>query len=253
MMLASTSGPAAHFVLEALAYVLGARAYWRAAGQDSVADRADRLLLLGSAIVGALLGSKLLHVGEHFGYLVAQSKPELWLAGKSVLGGFLGGTLATEIAKRSIGWRRPTGDAWVPALAVGLIVGRLGCQLSGTWDQTYGIPNDLPWAWDYGDGIGRHPTALYEIVLVAAAYGISRQRALTTHAGARFALFLLLYCLIRLGLEFLKPPFGAAAPDSPDVDLHGGLTAIQWAALFGTAWFGALLRKRLAAPMESPS
>ena len=96
------------------------------------------------------------------------------MGGKLVLGGFIGGTLGVEITKKAIDWTKTTGDPWVPALAVGLIIGRLGCQFSGTWDQTYGIPTALPWAWDYGDGIGRHPTGFYEIPLVGIAYGLTR-------------------------------------------------------------------------------
>jgi prolipoprotein diacylglyceryltransferase len=136
------------------------------------------------------LGSKLLHVAQHFDHLMARNDAALWLAGKSILGGFLGGTLGVEIGKRLIGWHAPTGDAWVPALAAGLIVGRVGCQLSGTWDQTYGTPTALPWAWDYGDGVGRHPVSLYEVVLVAAAYLASRAAGLRRHAGAAFAAFM---------------------------------------------------------------
>lgn len=244
-MLHSTAGPQAHFFFEALAYLVGGRLYWRAAKGHAPGDWGDRLLLLGLTVFGALLGSKLLHVAQHFEYLMARADLESWLAGKSILGGFLGGTLGAELGKRLIGWRAPTGDAWVPALAAGLVLGRLGCQLSGTWDQTYGTPTALPWAWEYGDGIGRHPTALYEIVLVLAAYTASRAQRLRAHAGASFAAFMLAYCLIRLGLEYLKPPFGPAAADALPATLHAGLSAIQWAALLGLTWYGLLLRRRL--------
>jgi hypothetical protein len=51
--------------------------------------------------------------------------------------------------------------------------------------------------------------------------------------------------MIRFGLEWAKPPFGALAPGTLPVALYGGLTAIQWAALVGVAWFGWMLRRRL--------
>lgn len=244
-MLHSTAGTQAHFVLELLAYAVGARVYWRCLDRNTLPPMPDRLLLLGAAILGAFVGSKLLHVAEHFDTLVARDDAALWLAGKSVLGGFLGGTLGSEIAKKLLHWTRPTGDAWVPALAAGLIIGRIGCQLSGTWDQTYGTPTALPWAWDYGDGIGRHPTALYEIVLVALSYACTRHALFQRAPGAPFAVFMLLYCASRLGLECLKPPFGAAAIDALPVMQAAGFTAIQWAAIIGIFWYGALLRMRL--------
>lgn len=241
----SSSGTETHLVLEMLAYFLGARVFFSGFKNAPRPNFQDGMLLLGSTIFFALLGSKLLHIAEHFHFLAAQSGVAPWLAGKSVLGGFLGGTFGSELAKKLTGWRTPTGDAWVPALALGLIVGRLGCQLSGTWDQTYGTPTALPWAWNYGDGLGRHPTGLYEILLVALAYGVSRLAFLQKFQGASFAMFLLLYCLIRFGLEWLKPPFGAAASGSMPVSLYAALTAIQWAAVLGAVWYGLLLHKRL--------
>jgi prolipoprotein diacylglyceryltransferase len=246
-MLHSLSGQAPHFLLELLAYAVGARLYWSAArSQPMPADLGDRLALIAGAACGAFAGSKLLHVLEHLPALVEANELVLWMAGKSLLGGLLGGTLGVELVKRSIKWTRPTGDAWVGALAAGIMVGRVGCQLSGLWDLTYGGPTSLPWAWDYGDGIGRHPTAAYEIVLVGLLWAaLARWR--TAAPGARFAAFILGYCAIRFGLELMKPPFAGPAPGTLPVALYAGLTAIQWAALGGAAYFAASLRRRLAA------
>ncbi len=221
--------------------------YWYFAKADSIKpSKTDRLCLLAGAIFGAAVGSKGLHVLEHLPALIARDDMALWLGGKSVLGGFLGGTIGVEIAKKLVGWRASTGDVWVPALAVGLIVGRIGCQFSGTWDGTYGSPTALPWAWDYGDGIGRHPTAFYEIILVLSlACVVWRYRRLRAASGARFAAFLMGYCIIRFGLEFLKPPFGLAANGALPVALYMSLTAIQWAAIVGIIGYSCLLKYRL--------
>lgn len=240
-----------HVVLEALAYFVGARVYWlNARRQPSPPRRVDRWLLLGAAIFGAALGSKALHALEHLPALLERGDASLWLGGKSVLGGFLGGTLGVELAKKAIGWTRSTGDAWVPALAVGLALGRLGCQLSGLWDQTYGTVTTLPWAWDYGDGLGRHPVALYEALLVLALWALVRRR--WAHApGATFAAFLAGYCALRFGLEFLKPPFGPAAAGTLPSMRVAGLTAIQWAAVLGVTANTALWRHRVRAAADS--
>ena len=233
-----------HLIFETLAYFVAARVYWRA--QPALQPLpADRFLLLACAIFGAALGSKGLHVFEHLPTLLARHDMALWIGGKSVLGGLLGGTLGVELAKRTIGWRAPTGDAWVAPIVVGLVIGRLGCQLSGLWDQTYGNPTSLPWGWDYGDGIARHPVAAYEMIGVTLLYV-----AVTTRwhdrPGARFAALLFGYSALRFVLEYLKPPFGPLAPDTLPVALYAGLTAIQWAAVAGCAWYGLLLRRRLA-------
>lgn len=246
----SLPGHAAHLLLEWLAYGVGARVYWvTARGLPRPAAWIDRMALLAGAVFCAALGSKALHVLEHLPYLLEHGTPELWLGGKSVLGGFIGGTLGVEAAKRMIGWRRSTGDAWVPALAAGLVIGRIGCQLSGLWDQTYGNPASVPWGWDYGDGIARHPTAAYEIILLVGLYALVRARWSAT-PGARFAAFLGGYCLIRFLLEFLKPPFGPLAEGTLPTAWYGGLTAIQWAALAGMAGYSWLftLRTRPSKP-----
>jgi len=236
-------GPLPHAVLEALAYFVGARVYWTAARGQPSPQGVDRWLLFGFAVFGAALGSKGLHALEHWPTLVERGDVALWLGGKTVLGGFLGGTLGVELGKKVIGWKQSTGDAWVPAITVGLVLGRLGCQSAGLWDQTYGNVTSLPWAWDYGDGVGRHPVALYEVLLVLALFAAVRRR--WTAPGATFAAFMAGYCALRFGLEFLKPPFGPVAGDTLPTALVYGLTAIQWAAVFGFAAYAALWRHRL--------
>ena len=225
--------------------MLGARVYWSQASRTPQPPAIlDRWRLLACLLFGAAVGSKALHVLQHLGYFLHEAPRWEFLRGKSILGGLLGGTLGTELGKRWIGWNASTGDAWVPAIATGLIVGRLGCQFSGLWDGTYGIPTDLPWAWDYGDGMPRHPAALYEILAVAVCWGLVRR--LPSHAsGARFAAFLAGYCLIRLGVDAVKPPFGGDLPLGTPVTLHAGLTAIQWVALLGFfAYVGLYTHRR---------
>ncbi|CAN5225587.1 hypothetical protein BH09PSE6_BH09PSE6_03030 [soil metagenome] len=256
-ILHSTQGVAAHTVFEVLAYFVGARVYWlRAARSPRPSQAADRWLLVASVVFGAALGSKTLHVLEHLPWLLEQGTRDDWLSGKSVLGGFIGGTLAVELCKHAIGWRQSTGDAWVLPLAIGLCIGRIGCQLSGTWDQTYGIPTSLPWGWDYGDGVARHPTGLYEIVSVIVLT-VPLMARFRRHAGARFAAFMTGYCAIRLAIDFLKPPFGGgdggAAAGSLPVASVGGLSAIQWAACAGLVGYGLLLRHRLGDARALPA
>jgi prolipoprotein diacylglyceryltransferase len=88
--------------------------------------------------------------------------------------------------------------------------------------------------------------ALYEILLVALLFfNVWFLPALRRSPGARFAAFLLLYCTIRIGLEFLKPPFGISATGTLSVALYHGMTAIQWASVVGAIGYLFLLRFRL--------
>jgi len=237
------STPLVHVGLEWLAYLLSAQVYLRTRRKSPIeVSKVDQMLLLSCTIIAAALGALSLHIAESWSW-VSQQPTQAWISGKSVLGGLLGGTLGTEFGKRLVNWRHSTGDAWVPALGIGLVVGRIGCQLSGTWDMTYGSPTGASWGWNYGDGIPRYPTALMEALAVLAMWAWLRRRS-WSRSGQMFNAFLLGYCLLRFFIDFLKPPFGAAAADATvPLDLFLGLTAIQWTALAGAAWMTSRLRR----------
>ena len=108
--------------------------------------------------------------------------------------------------------------------------------------MTYGSPTGVPFGWDYGDGVLRYPTALLEIIAVAALW-LTIRKVSWSRPGQQFNAFLLGYCVIRFVLEFLKPPFGAPAIGGTiPVDLFLGLTAIQWMALVGAGWMAYRMR-----------
>ena len=84
------------------------------------------------------------------------------MSGKTIVGGLIGGLFAVEWVKRQIGEKSSTGDLFAAPIALGVAIGRIGCFLGGLPDGTYGTPTSLPWGVDFGDGIPRHPTQLYE-------------------------------------------------------------------------------------------
>jgi prolipoprotein diacylglyceryltransferase len=128
-----------------------------------------------------------------------------------------------EIAKKVSGIERRTGDLFALPLCVGIAVGRVGCLLAGLTDDTYGKPTALPWAVNLGDGIGRHPVQVYEILfLTLLGFVISTKAVLPE--GARFRIFLGGYLVWRVVIDFLKPQ-----------PLIGGMNLIQWCCLAGIA------------------
>jgi prolipoprotein diacylglyceryltransferase len=159
-----------------------------------------------------------------------------WLGGKTIVGGLLGAILGVETAKHLLRWPASTGDGFVIPLAAALAIGRIGCQLSGVSDLTYGNVTELPWGWDYGDGLARHPTAIYEILGVGALAWWA-MRARLSRSGDRFRAFVVGYLLLRFGLEFLKPPFGRSAVGVITPERWGSLSAIQWACVAGLAYY----------------
>ena len=235
-------GPLAHLWLELLAYAVGAQWYRLNVRRSppSVARPAplQRWAVVAGALFGAAVGSKLLYVLQYLPALM--NEPALtWWSGKTIAGGLLGGLVGVEVAKSATGWRLSTGDAFVAPLLAGIVIGRLGCQLAGLEDLTYGGVTNLPWGWDYGDGLRRHPVALYEalaLLLLAGALSASRAR-LARVSGDRFRAFMVCYLLLRIALDFLKPPHTPPAPGLLVPALYGPLTAIQWACVAGLAYY----------------
>jgi phosphatidylglycerol---prolipoprotein diacylglyceryl transferase len=220
-----------HLLCEVLAYSLGYRFYTvlRARTADPISDQGRQWIFVGAAL-GALLGSRALGLLEHPHELL--HPPGGWLyyfTNKTIVGGFLGGLVGVELTKKYLGIRTSSGDLMVFPLLLGLAIGRLGCHLSGLTDGTFGTPTRLPWGIDFGDGIARHPTNLYEIgflALLALGLWLLERRGPLPN-GRRFELFLAGYLLFRLLIEFLKP--------APAAWL--GLTAIQWACVAGLGYY----------------
>lgn len=218
------SHPLLHTVFETLGYALGYAFYRRARGRagDILSDE-QRWLIIGSSAIGALIGSRLLGLLEE-----APGRAMTWQAlylpgGKTVVGGLLGGWMAVEVVKRVRHIRSRTGDLFVIPLCLGIAIGRIGCFLAGLADDTYGTPTTLPWAIDFGDGIPRHPTQLYEILFLAAlALVLDRYNQRAHVEGSTFRLFLAAYLLWRLMIDLIKP--------QPHVF---GLNIIQWACVLG--------------------
>ncbi|MFD2720776.1 prolipoprotein diacylglyceryl transferase [Hymenobacter monticola] len=229
-------GPArlpVHLLCEVLAYALGYRLYQRlrAGHPDRISDAHRQWIFVGAA-AGALLGSRLLGLLEHPELLVHPPGGSLYyFTNKTIVGGFLGGLIGVEITKKRLGVTASSGDLMVFPIILGLAIGRLGCFFSGLEDGTYGTATALPWGINFGDGVRRHPTNLYEILFLGALglglWALERQRGPLAN-GRRFQLFLSSYLLFRLLVEFIKPT--AALPGL-------GLTAIQWACVAGLGYY----------------
>jgi phosphatidylglycerol---prolipoprotein diacylglyceryl transferase len=212
-----------------------------------------RWALIAAAVAGAALGSKLLFWFED---------PELtWhnlhnvaylMGGKTIVGALVFGVVFVELIKLYIGVDESTGDLYAIPLALGIAIGRIGCFLTGLSDNTYGTSTTLPWSINFGDGIPRHPTQLYEIAFLlllipilyrilkrsTAATWVPNSSRLLSKAGIRplpndrppmtdfvsgdaFKFFMVAYLSFRLVCDFIKP--------YPTVFL--GLGGIQWACL----------------------
>jgi phosphatidylglycerol---prolipoprotein diacylglyceryl transferase len=128
--------------------------------------------------------------------------------GRSILGAILGGIIVAESYKAIYGIRGSTGAVFVLPLAIAIAIGRIGCFLAGLPDYTYGTPTNLPWGFDFGDRLSRHPVQLYESFVMAGFalfYYLWLRRRPVDAASYGFYLFAAVYGAQRFLWEFLKP------------------------------------------------
>lgn len=144
-------------------------------------------------------------------------------------GGLIGGSLAGVVYV----WLKKIkpmafADLVTPPLLIGLVLGRIGCFLTGC---CYGKPCKLPWAVQFPNPHQTyphflHPTQLYEsglaFVLLLGILGVSKlpfsQRLLD---GWQFSIFLIGYGIIRFVVEMYRG----------DALLIGPFSASQWISL----------------------
>lgn len=202
------------------------------------------------AIFGGMIGSRLLFIFENFRAFLADPLSMVFsTTGFSVLGGYI---LALALCI----WRvRSSGepffkiaDIYVPGMALGYAIGRLGCIVAG--DGCYGIPCNLPWAMSFPEGlvstlsaensslsatfsqlfpgqpvpvdIHVHPTPLYESLSTTFLLIILLFAAWRPGSGRRFAFFLTWFGVSRFFVEYIRlNPF-----------IYWGLSSSQFLSLF---------------------
>jgi len=195
-----------HLILEYLAFFLGYRYYaYLKKHQKDIISSTNRLYIILGAAIGSLFGSRIVGLLEH---------PQLWsqksmvylLNVKTIMGGLFGGLLGVELAKKIIGEKHSSGDLFTLPIILGIFIGRIGCFLSGVNEFTYGKETNFFMGMDLGDGLLRHPVALYELLFLLILFFILKKyNKKIKERGDLFKLFMLLYFGFRFGIEFLKP------------------------------------------------
>jgi len=197
-----------HLALEYLAFFIAFRYYivLRKKSVDNISSN-NRLSIIIGAIFGALFLSRVIAFFEN---------PLLhyehgWISilnNKTIMGGLFGGLLGVELAKKIIGEKQSSGDLFTLPIIFGIVIGRLGCFLAGIKEFTFGTETSSFLGMDLGDGLQRHPIALYEIVFLIFLFVFIKQRKkrpLKLENGNYFKLFMVSYFGFRFCIEFLKP------------------------------------------------
>lgn len=218
-----------HIFFEAIAYTVALRLSLRNFRRDIIKPT-QRSLIVVAGMVGALIGAKVLVILQHLD-LWWQQRALFWLMllqGKTVVGALLGALIGVELMKKIIGVKQSTGDAFVYPLILGMAIGRIGCFLTGLSDRTYGVATTLPWGIDFGDGISRHPTQLYEIgFLLLLMLFLKVRSRYAMRSGNLFKFFMISYLSFRLLIDSIKPEFQPVL----------GLSAIQIACALALIYY----------------
>ena len=169
--------------------------------------------ILTAALVGIPSGiviSRLLHVIDRWDYYSQNLGQIIGAGGLTIYGAVLGAALAVWIYSKfgnfQFGYFT---DLVAPGIILAQAIGRVGCTINGC---CYGIETSLPWAIVYthpesiGLGAGVvHPTQVYEIIALLIIFGILlKLRGRLKPDGSLFLIYLGLYSLWRVGIDFLR-------------------------------------------------
>jgi phosphatidylglycerol---prolipoprotein diacylglyceryl transferase len=178
------------------------------------------------AFSGAMFGAKLPYLLADWEGLMSG---RAWFDnGKTILLGMVGGYFGVELTKVLLDVRIKTGDSFAVPVAVAIAIGRIACFQAGC---CFGTATALPWGIDFGDGLRRHPTQLYETAfhLLAATVLAMLQRC-GLFRGQLIKLYFLTYFVYRFVTEYIRP----------EAPLWLGITGYQWAVLAFFPLFVAL-------------
>jgi len=203
----------------ALAYIVGLIGGWRLcmalARRYTGTPKAELFDdFLTWAVVGVIFGGRLGYVLFYNLEQYVDTPLEIikvWHGGMSFHGGMLGVILATYLFTRT---KKIPFFAFSDILAcvtpLGLGFGRLANFVNG---ELYGRETTVPWGIVFPNGgpVTRHPSQLYEaalegILLFVTMLALVHQQKIRAHKGLLSGLFLILYGLLRFGIEFFREP-----------------------------------------------
>ena len=225
-----------HLILEYAAFFIAFRYYifLRKKQQDEISSP-NRLSIILGAVIGALIGSRLVGFFENPFIALSVQNLVYLLNTKTIMGGLFGGLLGVEIAKKIIGEKSSSGDLFTFPIILGIFIGRIGCFLSGTNEFTYGSETTFFTGMNLGDGILRHPVSLYELVFLVLLFlflqHIQKKRILKN--GMLFQYFMILYFTFRFFIEFLKP----------NIFYILGLSSIQYLCILCVLYYHKTIRR----------
>jgi phosphatidylglycerol:prolipoprotein diacylglycerol transferase len=244
-------------LLLASAYV--AAFWWLIRGGRREGLDVDALSSLGFwAIGGAIIGAKALMILRDFPEYAAAPSEMFSLSVLTSAGDFYGGFIGALVASAIFFRRHPrlpfwrTADLCGPAIALGQVIGRIGCFMAG---DDYGAPTQRPWAATFTDsdaariggaplGVPLHPVQLYESIVCLALFAVLvRLGQRKRFDGQVILAYTSLYAMARFVLEYFRG-------DADRGFVFGGLlsTSQLIALILGPAAIALWFARRQTAP-----
>jgi phosphatidylglycerol---prolipoprotein diacylglyceryl transferase len=209
----------------ALAILTGIILYRREARKHKFSGDKAFYVIMG-ALIGGVLGAKIPIWIMNFPTIIS-SFPDIGpiLSGRTITGGLVGGTLGVLYVKRKLKIKGRKGNLFAPAIALGMAIGRIGCFLAGC---CYGKATSLPWGVNFGDGILRHPTQIYEFIFMIGLFiYLQWKKGKNPGDGQLFTILMVSYFIFRFFIEFIRA--------EPIIFL--GLTFFQYVSIAVVIWF----------------
>lgn len=211
----------------ALAGIVVSSMVWTRVLRRDMAAHDHRLeIIYIAALCGAFIGAKAVYFfAEGWSVLLdpTLTRQQITLAlltGKTITGALLGGYITVEIAKKLVGYSKPTGDFFAVVAPFGLMFGRIGCFIQGCCP---GVAMHAHWyTITDAHGVARWPAVPFEFgfnfTMFIVGLILYRRRAFP---GQLFHLYLIAYGIFRFAHEFAR--------DIPP--LIGPITGYQIAAI----------------------
>lgn len=172
-----------------------------AAGLIYYMNDAERRKVKGEGVIEIVSAALIFGVvGSKIPIILEGGSLENILLGKSIVGGLIGGYIGVQIIKRKMNITLKMGNIIAPAVALGMSIGRIGCFLNGCCYGKVGL-----FGFDFGDGLIRYPTQLFEVAFHLIAFIILYQaKNKARRPGILFRYYILSYFVFRFIIEFIR-------------------------------------------------
>jgi len=209
----------------ALAIIAGCLLYWYDS-RKAKANRENTFYLLISALIAGAIGAKIPIVILYWNQIFSSSEGfGILISGRSILGGLIGGTIGIIYMKYKLKIKERRGNLFAPAIALGMAIGRIGCFLRGC---CFGKPTILSGGVNFGDGILRHPTQIYESIFMFGMFlYLNWKKNKNPKPGELFDNLIIGYLVFRFFIEFIRA----------EEVVFLGLTFFQIICVVGLVWY----------------